>query len=103
LKTLLVGGMTGRWGSREESIIFPAEWGRGSLRGWESVEDRKGGSIYPCRQVLTCGGVWKGGDVRGCKGLADRVGVCRGDSPDGVTDSFHSLHDSVKEFLGWML
>ncbi len=36
--------------------------------------------------------------MRGCKGLAERVGVCRGDSPDGVTESFHSLHDSVKEF-----
>jgi hypothetical protein len=57
LETLLVGGMTVRWGSREKSI--PAEWGRGSLTGWESVRDREGCSTYPCRQVLTCGGVWK--------------------------------------------
>ncbi len=87
----------GRWGSREESIVLPAEWGDGSLRGWaqkEFMRDREGSSAYRCRQVLTCGGVWKRGDLGRCRGLAERVSVCRGDSPDGVSDSFHSLHDS---------
>jgi hypothetical protein len=71
LKTLLVGWVTGMWGSREESIVLPAKCSEGSLRGYalgELVRDRVGSSANRCGQVLTCEGIWKRGEVGSCRG-----------------------------------
>ncbi len=87
------------------------------------MRDRGGGNAYSCRQVLTSRGARERSDVGGWvrfggiggvyhRGVGDR-GVIRGrlaewvhvsgsDYPDGVTNTLHPLHDSIKEFLGWV-